>query len=323
MPIPALASALLLLTATPDLTLRQQDLGTRVPDVIVTGRTPEEVVREFVGRVAAPPRGRGLARWDGPVCAGTMNLVREAAEPILDRIGDVARSLDLRVGNPGCRPNLVIIFTTDGAEVARDMVERDRRVFDPGVGGIARDTAALEAFQTSDAPVRWWSLSMPFNPSTGQRAVRVPGDLSTNLPLDLQTARNLDCNRDDCPVMYAPAINVTSVSRLRTAIGDALYKTIIIVDVDQVGEVDVGALGDHLAFIGLAQIAGEADTTEFDSVLNLFSGGGQHGLTAWDRAYLEAVYGTHAGMRSASGRIREVATLMNRNRTRDEVAEPE
>lgn len=321
MPIAALASALLLLTATPDLTLRQQEQGTRVPDVTVTGRTTEEAVRDFVGRVAAPPRGRGVARWDGPVCPGAVNLDREAAEIILDRIGEAARSLDLRVGRPGCRANLVVVFTTDGADLARTMVEEDRRLFDPGVGGIARDTAALEAFQTGDAPVRWWSLSMTFDTATGQRSVRVPGDMPTLNVLPLHTARAINCSPTDCPILHAPVINVTSTSRLRTQIADALYKTIIIVDVDRIGDIDAARLGDYLAFIGLAQIAGEADTTEFDSILNLFEGGGQSGLTAWDRAYLEAVYGTRAGVRSSYGRIREVADLMVRNQADDDDGE--
>lgn len=315
MSVVALVSSLLLVTAAPDLFVRQQEQASSLPDVSVTGRTPEEAVREFVGRVAAPPRGRGIARWDGAVCPGVVNLDRAAAEVVLDRIGDTARSLDLRVGRPGCNANLVVIFTTDGAGLARAMVEEDRRVFDPGIGGIARDTVALDEFQTSDAPVRWWSLSMPFDSATGQRAVRVPGDMTLLTGLPENTRRALDCSAD-CPVLYAPAINITGASRLRTRIEDALYKTIVIVDVDQIGDVDAGQLGDYLAFIGLAQIAGEADTTEFDSVLNLFSGGGQNGLTAWDRAYLEAVYGTHSGLSSSAGRIREVADLMLRTQTR-------
>lgn len=312
MSVVALVSSVLLATAAPDLFIRQQEQGTRVPDVSVTGRTPEEAVREFVDRVAAPPRGRGVARWDGAICPGAVNLDREAAEVILDRIGDAARSLDLSVGRPGCRANLVVIFTTDGAGLARAMVAEDRRVFDPGIGGIARDTAALEAFQTGDAPVRWWSLSMPFDSATGLRSVRVPGDRPWLNELPPSVAASISCG-PDCPVLYAPIINVTGASRLHTRVEDALYKTIVIVDVDRIGDVDAASLGDYLAFIGLAQIAGEADTTEFDSVLNLFAGGGQNGLTAWDRAYLEAVYGTHAGLRSSRGRVREVADLMVRN----------
>ena len=312
MSVVALVSSLLLAAAGPDLFIRHQDQGARVPDVLVTGRTPEEAVRAFVDRVAAPPRGRGVARWDGAVCPGVVNLDRAAADVVLERISETAGSLGLRVGRDGCRANLVVIFTTDGAGLARAMVEEDRRLFDPGVGGIARDTRALEDFQTSDAPVRWWSLSMPFDSATGLRSVRVPGDRPWANELPANVAAATGCG-PDCPILYAPVINVTGASRLHTRVEDALFKTIVIVDVDQIGEVDAASLGDYLAFIGLAQIAGEADTTDFDSVLNLFAGGGRNGLTAWDRAYLDAVYGAHAGLRSSHGRIREVADLMVRN----------
>lgn len=64
MSLTALLSALVLTSAASDLT-RPQDQAVRVPDIAVTGRTLKERTRDFVGRVAAPPRGRGLARWDG------------------------------------------------------------------------------------------------------------------------------------------------------------------------------------------------------------------------------------------------------------------
>ncbi len=173
----ALAAAVILTSAGPDLIRPHQDQETRLPDVAVTGGTVEERALDFVGRVAGPPRGRGVARWNMPVCAAAVNLDNAPAQVILDRIGDVARSLDLRVGAPGCEPNLVVIFTSDGSALARSMVTQNRRIFDPGVGGISRGSRELEAFQTGDAPVRWWSLSVAFDSATGQRAARVPGDI--------------------------------------------------------------------------------------------------------------------------------------------------
>lgn len=309
----ALAAAVILTSAGPDLIRPHQDQETRLPDVAVTGGTVEERALDFVGRVAGPPRGRGVARWNMPVCAAAVNLDNAPAQVILDRIGDVARSLDLRVGAPGCEPNLVVIFTSDGSALARSMVTQNRRIFDPGVGGISRGSRELEAFQTGDAPVRWWSLSVAFDSATGQRAARVPGDIPSRTDVPVQFARDFLCNVDDCSIRYAPARAVTTSSRLRTRVEDALYKSIIVVDVERTGAIDAASLGDYLAFISLAQIAGDADAAPYDSILNLFSNGGRNGITAWDRAYLEAVYGTHAGLRSTEGRMREVAALMARN----------
>ncbi|OYX55217.1 MAG: hypothetical protein B7Y86_14120 [Brevundimonas subvibrioides] len=314
MPIAALASALLLLTAAPDLTLRQQDQGTRVPDVTVTGRPTEEAVRNFVRQVAAPPRGRGLARWRQPVCAGTVNLEREAAQQILDRIAGAALDLDLDVGEPGCDPNLVVIFTTDAPTLAQSMVAADRSLFDAGVGGIERGAAPLRDFQTSDRPVRWWQMSIPVNAVTGERAIRMPGEAHSG-PLPPHIAKAIECsNWEDCP-LAAPIIQSTTGSRLVTAIEDALYKTIIIVDVDQVADASAASLGDYLAFVGLAQIDPLADTNGYDTVLNLFDDPGADGLSEWDRSYLQALYSSRPGNRSASAQAGVISGIMIHDRT--------
>lgn len=315
MSVVALVSSLLLVAAAPDLFVRPtaQDQSTSLPDIEVTGVPTQERVQAFVDRIAAPPRGRGLARWSGALCPGTVNVARDVAEPILNRIADAARDLDIRVREPGCTPNLVIIFTTDGAALATSMVQDDPKVFDVGIGGIARDAAALRAFRTSDAPIRSWSLSFPVDSETGTRAVRAPGDSPSILSPDLLAA--IGCS-SDCPLAYAPAINGTMASRISSRIEDALFKTIVIVDVDRIGQVDAGQLGDYLAFIGLAQIDGEADTSSFDTVLNLFSGG-EGRMTEWDRAYLRALYESRSGRRSPSGLTTALVDVM----TQDRVAE--
>ncbi len=315
MSIVALLSSILLASAAPhsDLTLRTQAQD-RVPDVTITGVPTPERIRAFVDTIAAPPQYRGLARWEMPVCAGTVNLDREAAQPILDRIALAAQDLDLEVGEPGCDPNLVIIFTTDGSGLANAMVETDRSLFYVGVGGLNRGPAALREFRASDAPVRWWPMSIPVNSETGERAVRIPGEQhSRSVPLDI--ARALQCRMDDCP-LGAPIIQTPTASRLRSIVSDALYKTIVIVDVDQMDGVDAASLGDYLAFVSLAQIDPEGDTAGYDTVLNLFESSGPQGMSEWDRAYLQALYNTRTGFRNASAQAAEVVNLMVRDRRR-------
>ena len=314
MSVVALVSSLLLATAGPDLfiTRQVQDRGTSLPDVEITGVPTPERVRSFVNQIAAPPQYRGLARWEMPVCPGVVNLDREAAQPILDRIALAAQDVDLEVGEPGCDPNLVIIFTTDGSGLANAMVETDRSLFYVGVGGLNRGPAALRRFQASDAPVRWWPMSIPVNSETGERAVRIPGE-NPSRSVPREVARALGCQMDDCP-LGAPIIQSPTASRLRSIVSDALYKTIVIVDVDQMDQVDAASLGDYLAFVSLAQIDPEAQTTDFDTVLNLFEGSGPQGMSEWDRSYLKALYNARTGFRAASSQAAEVINLMTRDR---------
>lgn len=306
-------AALIGLTAALALGL-QETQTSQLPDVVVQGATDADPARSFVGRIAAPPRGRGLARWRGPVCAGTVNLRNDVAQPILDRLGQTAVALGLDVGEPGCSPNLVILFSEDGAATATRMVADDPRLFRVGVSAFDRGAQALDRFQTSDAPVRWWALSMPVDPVTGQRQARAPGDVGgLSIPADL--AESLGCPRGcstmDSPLGAAPISRSTTASRLTSTTVDALYKVIIIVDASRLGVVSTSALADYLGMVGFAQVADEADFSRFDTVLNLFTGGPTE-LSSWDLAFLRALYAAERRATSTDAQIGEVAGILRR-----------
>lgn len=287
--------------ANPDVTV--------LPEVTVSGRPTPRAVQDFVERVAAPAAGRGLARWHGEVCPGVANLDRDAAQAIVDRITAAAASLDLRTGQPGCKPNLVVIFTEDGGGVARALNDANPRLFRQNVTGLDRGAAAFRDFLNADRPVRWWSLSLPVDSETGLRAVRIPGD-SSGGRVDPDIAAMLGCNPEDCSIAAVPVIRRKGAGRLNTQIVDDLFKTIVIVDLNLVGEVNTVQLGDYIAFIGLVQLDAQAETQGFDTVLNLFSGGGRQGLTEWDRSYLSAIYAARPSRISPRAQASAVAAIM-------------
>lgn len=236
-------------------------------EVVVEGRALEEMVREFVGEVGAPAGRRGLARWHDRLCVGVVNVRRDLGQAVADRVSQVALDLGVDIGEPGCKANVFIVFTADGAALADAMVEESRRAFRIGVGGMDRGGGALEEFRTVDRPVRWWHVSLPVNADTGQRAIRLPGD--------------------EAP----PRINVFAASRMSTQIRDDLKKTMIIVDVDRLGEVNLAQLADYLAFVALVQVEPDAETAAWDTILNLFDNpAGVDGLTEWDVSYLTSLY---------------------------------
>lgn len=117
--------------------------------------------------------------------------------------------------------------------------------------------------------------------------------------------------RADSVLGAAPIIATMGVSRLTSTTVDALYKTIVVVDVSKVGAVNAGQLGDYLAMIGLAQIDDQAETGGFDTVLNLFTTGAE-GLTDWDRAYLSGLYGQERSVASGNAQAGTIAGAMRR-----------
>lgn len=251
-----------------------QEPATILEDVVVERRRLESMVREFVSEVGAPAARRGLARWQGGICVGVVNIRADVAQHIADRVSQVGRDLGLEPGEPGCKANIFIVFATEGAALADAMVEVDRHAFRRGVGGLDRGTAALRDFRTAGRPVRWWHMSEPTDSETGLRAVRLPGDID---PTTGQPA--------------APVINVFSASRLNSQIRDDMTKVMVIVDVDQLSSVNLAQLADYLAFISLVQVDPEAETASYDTILNLFDAPQSvDGLTEWDTSYLTSLY---------------------------------
>lgn len=266
----------------------------RLEDIDVVGRPLESMIRDFVGEVAAPNRGRGIARWDNAVCIGAANLQREAAQYIVDRVSTVAEDLGLAPGAPGCAPNVMIVASGDPSALAATLIDTRARAFRMGGSGMDRGGAALKAFETSTKPVRWWQQSMPVNSETGERAVRIPGECANS------------CND---PSDYAPVINTFAASRLTTQIVDNIFRTIVLVDVNQTSSVSIQQLADYVAMVTFAQIDPEADTSRYASVLNVFDAPeAADGLTDWDTAYLKGLYDaerTRKNVRAGTSEIRE------------------
>lgn len=258
------------------------DPATDLSDVEVTGRPLDAMIREFVTEVAEPNRRRGLARWDGPICIGVANLRAEPAQYIADRVSTVAGDLGLDPGAPGCAPNVIVIASDRPTELAEQLTRERRRAFRMGGAGMDRGGDALEDFIASAAPVRWWQLSMPVNSETGARAVRLPGECKNSCDMGAGPGT---------PEDYAPTINVFAASRLGTQIVDELFRTVVILDVNQIDGIPANQLADYIAMVTLAQIDPEADTSGYASILNLFeTPDAAPGLTEWDLAYLGGLY---------------------------------
>ena len=267
----ALAS-LMMLTSGQDIVSAQDPALPQPPavdleDIIVEGRPLENLTRTFVREVAAPARNRGMARWRNGLCVGVANLQPELAQYITDRVSTVAQDVGLKPGQPGCEPHVLIIATVDASAFTRQFVEVRPRLFRVGGSGMDRGGNAFEAFVENDQPVRWWNISVPVNDDTGLIASRMPG--------------------------FEPPITRVQPSRINTQIVDDTKRAFIIVDVDKTKDVSLEQLADYIAFITLAQVDPEADTSGYATILNVFDDPAQtRSLTNWDRAYLQGLYNT-------------------------------
>jgi len=273
------------------------DTATQLDDVVVDARSVGVMVNNFVDEVIAAPPGRGPARWDRTVCVGVANLRPVAAQQMIDRVSQIAMDVGLEPGEPGCKPNVLVVVTTDGAGMARGLAQARPLAFRPGVGGSTRGSHAFDVFRNSDRPVRWWHVSLPVDSETGAPAVRMRGEES------------------------GPAIDGTA-SRLRTTIRNDLRRVFIIVDFDQAASVTFQQLSDYVAMVALSQVDPDAETRSYDTVLNVFDNPhAAEGLTDWDLAYLKSLYTAELNQRMPGAQGGAIGSIMTRDRTRAQQAD--
>jgi len=257
-------------------------VATEVEEVVVVGERLQTTAQTFVRALAAPPPGRKAARWDEPLCVGVIGMRPDLAQLMVDRITAVALELGVPASRPGCRPDVFIVAAADGDAMARDLVQTRPDDFRLGLSGTDLGAAALEAFQSSGRPIRWWHVSLAVNADTGQPIQRLPGQQPIAAPARIRS-----------PIDLGTYATIDSPSLVRDETRDVLARVVIVLESSALDRASFGQISDYIAMVALAQIDPEA-APEVPSILNLFrdAPAAEPGLSAWDRAYLSALYRT-------------------------------
>lgn len=260
---------------------------TPVEGLVITARPvapPIDTVSAFVAEVSGRTANGRLARWDRKICPGVVGLKAPYGQQLLDRIAAVSAAVGLDTGEPGCRPNMVIIATDDSQALARSIVDAHPAAFARWERGMSRGDKALKAFVQTPTPVRWWHVT---------RTKTAEGETYTQ----------------------GTSVRVRSASRLRATTRDDFDHVIIVVDVRRVGVIKFEALADYITMVGLAQIDPDVDLGGAKSILGLFADRDHGadpatGFTEWDAAYLLGLYNTNRDVVRGSHQEREIARAM-------------
>ncbi len=256
--------------------------------------------REFVRQIAlSPDDDNSLARWDEDICVGAVGLDPSQLQQLVDRVSARATALGLRPGRPGCRANVMVVFSDDSDVVTRHIVDqrRDLLGFYAEDDRITPGREAMEAFANTPRPVRWWHVSStgagslrPDVARTRQSSGRVAAEAasvtggSNVTPVETGSAQDLQ---------GTDAVR-SNGSRVRTPTSarNELAYALIVVDARRVANTPASAWMDYVAFNALAQVDPEARTGNYPTILNLFSqtSSAPTQLTAWDLAYLDGLY---------------------------------
>ncbi|RZJ01300.1 MAG: hypothetical protein EON90_04000 [Brevundimonas sp.] len=270
-----------------------------VDDVVVEGvRRDRAAAYNYIQALTAPPFGsHTMATWETPICLAVENLGAVPAEALKNRVLGRAGSLEIEVGEEGCEPNVIVIFSADGAATATALVEDSPQAFRPTSGATQGDNASLSRFMRSDRPVRWWSVHMPVDVTTGQRVIALGGE---NTPIvhyqETQVSRGYAAAVDPASRGQTggpPWRKVRGIQPPGNNIRDAMQATFIVVDAQKAAGASLASVGDYLSMVILTQVDPEADMSGVPSILNLFSNTGSAGeLSQWDIDYLRALYAT-------------------------------
>lgn len=302
-------AALALGVAAP--TAAQTPVRERDEEVIVRGAPPAEVVRSFVNQMAISSQSANqMARWDRRICPGIAGLKARYAQFLLDRMAQRALDVDLDVGRPGCRANILIIVSPDPDAIARELATRHSRAM--GVlnvrGRYSLGRGQLQRFVESDAPVRWWHVN---------RTMTRDGEIMDGAPpspggffIPGQTTR------------LPSGVSVMTMSGARTRLGSMTRQdfaaAFVVVDARALEGINYNweGLADYLAMVALAQLDPQAETAEFPTILNMFSRGETvRALTDWDVAYLRGLYSATRDARGSIQQEGEIARSMGRELT--------
>lgn len=264
----AVAVALLSLPGAARAAPPNEVVANDLESVTVDARRLERIEREvdaFVAGITIDGRHDALARWGAPICPAVAGLPFDKGQFVYERVARVARDVGVPLGAPECSPNLLIVMTRDAQTLLERWFDRDPRLFNRERGDGAID-------RTIRTP-------MP---------VRVLHNACSVAPLLAKTfAKRI---MDQCGTGELG-------SRLTREAVRVIYSAIVVVDLQQIRSVEIGALSDYVAMVSLAQLRDDRALGDTSTILQLFDDSRAtrpKELTAWDRAFLGSLYATDA-----------------------------
>ncbi len=254
-------------------------------DIVVSGRSSEDAARRYVEKVLpgisfdAP-----LARFYDPVCVGVAGLPAEANRVIADRVGEIARSVRLRVADQGCAPNLLVLFVPDGKAAVGKLKQSNTR------GANSQTLADLRRIVAEPGSARGW--------------------------IEVET-RSRDGDRPNYTPGSPPDLRVSTSSRLSSATRRDIVSATVVIDRDAMADRDLRQAADYAALRALSG-ARVRDASGQNSILTAFTPKGDEAappeLTANDRGFLDGLY---SGNGNAFAVMKKQAIVRNIVREKD------
>lgn len=242
-------------------------------EIVVEGYT-EKQVRNFLWR-AVIETGNVMAKRDAAVCVGIDNAPVDLSQPLRQRIEGNLKSLDIEVGEPGCKANALIVFDRDAHRFVNWLAEQN--------AGVAYASLYLPERKRLIKPVRpvynWHVTDL----GPRQRLLGQGQSL---------TQQGAEGGRGFQATGFGPGGRILAAFKpAETSL------TFSVVDYDAIDGLTIEQLGDYLTMQMLVELRPDMHgSVPPDSILNLFTDKGSDPdaapeMSALDRVILSEIYG--------------------------------
>ena len=234
----------------------------------------EHRVDKFVYGITVTPFEDSIARWQTrtPICPLVAGLSHDDGEYMLSRLSQIATAAGATLAPERCQPNFYVIVTSVPDELIAAWSKRNHFLF--GNAGATK----IRRFVTASTPVRVW-----YNVQLTDRD-GIPCTAMFGLPI-------------------CPADGHFAFGTVRD-----LASVIMLIDARIAKGISFGQLSAYVAMNGLAEIRPHARVGDAPSILQLFTDrtfAPPLGLSAWDAAYLKAMYHTQQNDKTQLAAVRE------------------
>jgi hypothetical protein len=251
--------------------------GSITVNALLPEKTARNLATAFVRSTGVAAGETPAARWVAPICPEVLGLEDVGKRAAEAKIRRVAAAVGAEVASEGCQRNIVVSFASDGAAVARKVVDREPRRI------AALSPRARSAILSGSAPIRW--LYTAETRARHGSAATTSGNAAQSGPATHDGSGAGSSIGGDMPSLmhYESSILSTLTNRVLTS-------AIVIVDTDEAMGRRLDALAAYAALVALAEIR-NAEAAPAGSILTLFqSSDPPRDLTAQDMAFLRALY---------------------------------
>jgi hypothetical protein len=226
------------------------------------GATLERRVDAFVRAItrnAEMSDGDSPVRWNTPICVSVVGLAAESSRILSDHLSQIGSAAGAPLARAPCRPNLIVVATSEPDDVLREWYARDKRLFGDATSAQIRQFLG----SSQSRPVRVW-----YNIDWGRKSGTRNGH-------------------------FVPSnARAESSAFVDNAVFDFL-SIFAIIDTRRTEHTALDRLADYVAMAGLTNVDLDADLGDAPSILRLFAPlteGQPPGLSRWDTAFLKALY---------------------------------